>query len=52
MGNPFSVEYLSKIGTRGGKKTLRRKGKKFFSQISLMRKTFRGGRPKGSKKAA
>jgi hypothetical protein len=46
MGNSFSAEYLSKIGTRGGKKTLKRRGKKFYGEISLMRKKFRGGRPK------
>lgn len=49
MGNPFTTEYLTEIGTKGGKRTLKRKGKKHFSKISLMRKNFRGGRPKKKK---
>ena len=49
MGNHFTPEYLAKIGERGGKTTLRRKGAKFFKKISGMRKHFRGGRPKKKK---
>jgi hypothetical protein len=46
MENTFSSAYLKKIGARGGKRTLKKKGKKFFGKISMMRKNFRGGRPK------
>jgi hypothetical protein len=35
---------MSKLGRRGGKATVRKKGKKFFSKISLMRRNCRGGR--------
>jgi hypothetical protein len=35
---------MSKLGQKGGKATVRKKGKKFFSKISLMRRHCRGGR--------
>jgi hypothetical protein len=45
----FTTAYLSKIGRKGGKATYRKKGKKFFRSISLMRKNFKGGRPRKKK---
>ena len=37
------------IGAIGGKATLKRRGKKHFAKISMMRKSFKGGRPRKAK---
>jgi hypothetical protein len=42
-------DFYSKIATLGGKKTLKKKGKKYFSELakaSHPRKSYNGGRPK------
>jgi len=46
MAKHLTTEHLQKIGRIGGKTTKRRKGAKFYRSISLMRKSFKGGRPR------
>jgi hypothetical protein len=46
MAKHLTTEHLQRIGRIGGKTTKRRKGAKFYRSISLMRKSFKGGRPR------
>jgi hypothetical protein len=46
VASHFSKAYLAKIGQRGGRNTYKKRGAKHFSKISMMRKSFKGGRPR------
>lgn len=48
----FTPEYMRALGSKGGKKTAKKKGKKFFSEIAKLshkagaRDGYHGGRPR------
>jgi len=45
MKKTLSRTKATALGAKGGKATLRKRGRKHFAKISKMRKTFGGGRP-------
>jgi len=46
MRKKLPPDQMAKIGRVGGLATLKNKGSKFFSKISMRRKKFAGGRPR------